>query len=170
MSDLIPNLDFSDGLQEAMRARLANHPWFATTNKPGQLDIVTEDDGDVIKKLDATLAKLGMGVLIGTPEFSTDSPNAPFYFDDVLIEISIVENGIVNRSKTGFGRSVAKVAFAVYCMFANWTPPGTRHCLYPDRKPITSDKTLKAPNRIVRMHTSVTLVPTELNLTPTTRP
>ncbi len=158
-TNVVPDLDFSDALQEAIVDRIKSHPWFATTGKPGDLMVLSEDDGDLINKITVSLTKLGMAIIVEAPEFSTQNANTALYFDDVTIEISIIENGIVNRGSKGFNKKVGRVAMEVLALCWNWTPPGLGACLYPAEKSLTKDRSMKEVNRLVRLRTSIALEP-----------
>lgn len=96
--------EFFDGLKDQLASKF-----------PG-LPIIIENKGDIQTSMEEALAKQGMYVLIRIPDYSFRGTNVDSIVYDVYqLQLSVVENVIVNRSSINisdivYGKSAQEVA------------------------------------------------------------
>lgn len=128
---ITPSLDILEDLQLAVQRRLETHPYFANTGEIGGLLVKIEDKGSLEAKINTKLARLGLAVIITLPQVGLKTNNSPAkYLGAVSIQVSIVENWLVNRGPTGSQKKGSAVALAALYLLHHWTPAGLGACLY----------------------------------------
>lgn len=94
-----------DTVQKAAQGILKADPYFT------RIEVVTEQLGDIANQIQIALSKLGICAIVATPDTEFDSPDAPGpIMNPVKLIVEVVELVLMNRGKTGTGRSASAVA------------------------------------------------------------
>lgn len=119
-------------LQQRCYDRLKGINYFA------KIPVVTEYKHDIEQELKMALGKLGVAVLILTPEASVNlHQDCPFpFFDKITIVVQIAEHPVVNRATTGLHHPASEVAEMVALHLHNWKPTDFNE-IYLDNPSIT---------------------------------
>jgi hypothetical protein len=111
-------LNLVSNLQSAIELKLLQDTIFAG---PPRIPVVTERHSDFENIIDRIVNKLGLGVVIGTTEFSAGSNLNSF---EVTISIGVIENVLLNSGKTASRMPCADLSLAVCAILRNWSPDG----------------------------------------------
>ena len=113
-------------IEEAAAALQAN-PYFAN------IPVVSVNEGDPGNKVDQYLAKVGIGVVLGTSALRSPSANiqggGSLYYDNVVFHATIFENVQVNRGTGGTNKWAPTVAETVAVLLHWHKPDGVSECL-----------------------------------------
>ncbi len=101
-------------LQSAIATRLEAHAVFVG---PPAINVITEDQGDLGNLIEINLAKLGLAVVVGTPQIT--GGNLPEV--DVTVVVMVTEQPIINRKK-GLIASAADVGISAMEQLWGWQP------------------------------------------------
>ena len=108
-------------LQNQVVERLAELPFFG---EAPAIPVLAENRRDILSELRANLGKLGVCVVIGTPQArqTTPSKHSPPHFSRITVVCEIFENVILNRAASGSGQPGSLVAEAVAYYLTGWAP------------------------------------------------
>ena len=65
------------------------------------LPVVAEDKGDVVKNVQAEIAKTSFCVVVGAAEFRDEAPDARACYGTAKVVVTVFEKPVVNRSTPG---------------------------------------------------------------------
>ena len=99
-----------ESIQQECADILASDPYFSN------IPIITEKIYDFENEITVNVAAIGICVVILTPTMSQSLQNVGAYFDEVAIDISTIENVIVNQSATGTGKRALATAEYVHTL------------------------------------------------------
>ena len=106
-----------DEIQTECAERLRQHPYLA------DLDIITEDKGDIDSEIIEQLSRLGLSITVLTVTANLNSPDAePLYFHEIGVVVEVAEFVMMNRSDGGSGKPIGKVCEAVMQALHSFTP------------------------------------------------
>ena len=104
-------------LQISIANRLSSQPFLAGC------PIVVETDKDILNQIQTALAKLGVCVIVSTPDSGVSSPNALYpYFSRINIVVRVVEMPTLNRGANGLGLTAYDVSEFCAVAIHQWSP------------------------------------------------
>lgn len=108
-------------LQTEVTARLEAQEFFSAAP---EIPVIAHRAKDLLNQMQQTLGKLGVCVIVGTPQARADRPAAhsPPHFSRVNVICGVWENVIINRAAGGAGQPADLVAEAVAYYLAGWAP------------------------------------------------
>lgn len=116
--------DFEALVQSGCRDALAALQFF-TPETGVAIPVLCESLGDITAQVEATVAKLGVCVILLTP--TADNPHPDSYGCEHSVDLvaAVVEHVTVNRSAAGTGQPAALIASVVERTLHHFTIPGT---------------------------------------------
>ena len=117
--------DLLEQLNESVAVRLRDLGGFS---QPPAIDVLTERLSDLENRIQIAVAKIGMCIVLSTPEVSAGS--TPFHLI-AKVSVMINENIIVNQSRTGSRITAAEAAMRCYCALVGFEPDGGWSPLLP---------------------------------------
>lgn len=94
-----------DTVQKAAQGILKADSYFT------RIEVITEQLGDISNQIQIALSKLGICVLVVTPDTDFKFPDAPGpIMDPLKIIVEVTEQVLMNRGAQGTGRSASAVA------------------------------------------------------------
>ena len=114
-----------NSIQTQVKDRLGAQTFFS--DAPGlakPIPVLVETLKDIVNELDRRLARLGLAVIILTPNCSTRLRAPGLYpaWDRVEIVASVIENVTINRGGGGIGQPASLVAEACAFYLHGWAP------------------------------------------------
>ena len=108
-------------LQTQVVARLDAQTFFSAAPA---ITVLEHRAHDLLNRVQQTLGKLGICVIVGTPQARQDTPSkhSPPHFSRISVVCSIWENVIINRAASGSGQPGDLVAEAVAYYLTGWAP------------------------------------------------
>lgn len=126
-------------LQTDCQARLQAQSFFSAT--PAIL-VYVEMQKDVQSKINESLARIGVGVIILSAQLLNKSPAAGMYpkWDRASLVARVIENILVNRAASGTGQPADLIAESVAFYLHNWAPACTGNKLMCNEVSIVEDQ------------------------------
>ena len=113
-------------IQEQIRERLDEHEDFAA------IPVVTEDRQTITTEIAESLAasglaenpegKVGLAIVLTTPAFEAESPEADALVLGLTVIISVYENTVINQGATGTGTPALEVVESICRQLHAWRP------------------------------------------------
>lgn len=85
---------------------------------------------DILSEIERRLARLGLAVVIATPRLSTSSHTGKLLWDRLEVDVSVLENVVINRSASGIGQPAPLVAEAAAFALHGFEPSSSGYKLY----------------------------------------
>jgi hypothetical protein len=109
-------------VQDSIKAVLTAQPWFAG------IDIITEQKGDVLNRIDIALGKLGLCIVIETLTGKPEAMGSGAYTLELSVGITITENVIINQGSTGSKKPASMVVAMILCLLSSSRPLCPAYC------------------------------------------
>jgi len=108
-------------LQMQVVAQLNAQSFFSTAPA---ITVLSHRAKDLSNQVQQKLGKLGVCVIVGTPQARQDTPSkhSPPHFSRIGVVCAIYENVIINRASSGSGQPGDLVAEAVAFHLTGWSP------------------------------------------------
>ena len=125
-------------LQTDCQARLQTQTFFSALPV---IPVYIQMQKDITSKINETLARLGVGIVMLSARLSNKSPAAGMYpkWDRATLIARVFENVIINRGTSGTGQPADLVAEAVAYYLHSWAPTCTGYKLLCDDVSIVDD-------------------------------
>ena len=115
-----------DDLQEQIVNKLRQ------SDKLGSFNILHEELHDLINEINLDLNKLGLVIIVASPSENCSNIGYPEpMWDEIAVQVSVVEDVAINRSATGTGRTAKSIAKDVIAALWHFRPQGYDSVLYP---------------------------------------
>jgi hypothetical protein len=127
-------------LQTQCKERLESVAFFSA--QPA-ITVLVETLKDIQNEIERRLARLGLAVVILTPQLSTRlrAPGVYPAWDRVSVVASVLENVTINRAATGIGQPASLVAEACAYYLHGWAPAITGNKLIVESVNLVEDPT-----------------------------
>jgi len=125
-------------LQTDCQARLAAQSFFSAVPV---IPVYIQMQKDIQSKINETLARLGIGIIMLSARLSNKSPAAGSTpkWDRATLIARVIENVLINRAASGTGQPADLVAEAVAYYLHSWAPACTGYKLICDDVSIVDD-------------------------------
>lgn len=135
-------------LQTQCKARLDAQQFFAGAAGETAIAVLVETLKDIQNEIDRRLARLGLAVVILTPNLSTSLRAPGLYpaWDRVSVVASVLENVTINRGASGIGQPASLVAEACAYFLHGWAPAVTGNKLICESVNLVEDPRILAYN------------------------